>query len=383
MIDDRIGIIGRTQGVNVSRKPTPNAPSRVRITVSASRTGGFGFGAAADAVWLGAALALVLGRTGDHRSSRRGAGRCAAAACAGGVTDRVRLGRIAQTFFRAALVGNVDGHCLGGIPALDGHRGAEVVVKHRQATEEFVVLDLTFRQFRCTKTHALGGILEPELDLVLIKVIAVGDFPMRHQVAVLGLAAEGKGLVGRQEFGLILGQAETVAELLDPVDRCFGRRRRAGRSTEGYLHRGLIGRIADAHVRAALGLGGQTQGVRAVGAALDRDLDLDLMAMGFDFAEEFVLFLFPRGYVRLAQRDPVRIGNELEFVLVQVVAVGDGPGADYGIGVLGLRRELEGFVRSEGLVGEAVIGGCDHRRDCRQCQQPSRYTCLHSLFPVI
>ena len=70
----------------------------------------------------------------------------------------------------------------------------------------------------------------------------------------------------------------------------------AGEGREGDGHLLFVRGIAESQwFGAALGVGDQGQGVRASGAALDRDLDGKFLVVGLDVAEELIGLLFSLG----------------------------------------------------------------------------------------
>jgi hypothetical protein len=97
---------------------------------------------------------------------------------------------------------------------------------------------------------------------------------------------------------------------------------RHGRGAGADGHHVGLGRIAHAHVRAALELGLEIEGPGAAGGIGHRDADAEIAAIGLHLAEGVVLLHLAGGQNGGAELH-VAVGRKPDLVLVQVIAGGD------------------------------------------------------------
>ena len=325
---DRIGIIGSTQGVNASSRPAPKKPSSVQPATAAGQRGGeaavFGLRrrsalAAVRGLPVGSGCSRVArGRGRDRQSStaRRRVGQVPASRRPSRPPvrrhrsrrqrqrHRARHRRIADAVGLAALEARRQRDVGGvGARAPQRHRHVDLVEIHDDVAEMLVAV-----RRRPAASAARPSAMPArrrrscERGLVAIQVVALGRGEAQQQgVAVAGDRLEAERLLRRQRLrrrprrAVAPAAASRVAAGEAAAERGEARRRRSRVASARQRHRqrARLRRIAHAEVGAALVFHLQRDRIDAGRRRAGQHRD-QLLAVGLDLAEEFVVVLLRR-----------------------------------------------------------------------------------------
>jgi hypothetical protein len=356
MMFERIGIIGNTQGVNVSRRPKPkkaSATSQMRPSASCAAMRSCSVTGPLSAAGRAFRWRQFRGLVGER--GREGHGHV--------------LGqrRVADAQVRAALIIDCE-HDFGGILDAAQHRNQDLDMAAVRLgfPEEFIDDAGSVRRVYRPQRNPLA-FCDAHAELVPIQVVAVGDVEAQHdRVLADGPRARGESHLGIQQIVLVGRSACQRRECVErPASGGHGFGAGLRQCRECQAHGLEMRGVADAEVGAALGAGGQLD--FGTGRRQDRQLDFDPVAIGFDASEELVFLHRAVGYPGFAQFQALRLRREPELLAVHVVAIRDGPGQAQRAGIDNLGVQGEGVIGIEEFVVLEHGAGCQRKQ--HQCEQ--------------
>ncbi len=177
------------------------------------------------------------------------------------------------------------------------------LVEDLDIAEELILLVLTCGHLYGFQDNAIDR-FQRKLKLVEVQVIAVCNDPAGcNMVRVPDQYIQSEGLIRRQQFTLVV-KTEIRAQFVQRTERRTRGCRAAGRGGRiGQLQGYGFGlwRVTDADIGTALVNRREAQLVPGARSAYDRDVDMDLFAVGLNCAKDLVMLDLCRREIRFAQ----------------------------------------------------------------------------------